>query len=107
MEKYFILSFWEKFLFEWVGSNFPDALLFQEGFVGTRKAADDEVPSYKPHPSRTKDRVPGRYHYMLSKENWRMHMNKQKGILLIATRFIDEEEKVIFLKEDFAVYSFF
>ena len=96
MEKHFILSFWEKFLFEWLGSNFPDALLFQEGFVGTRKAADDEVPSYKPHPSRTKDRVPGRYHYMLSKENWRMHMNKQKGILLIALDLLMKRKRLFF-----------
>ena len=105
--------FGKKFLFEWVGSNFPDALLFQEGLVGTRKAADDEVPSHKPHPPRTKDRVPGRYHYMLGKENWRMHiqtfahLSKQKGIILLVTGFIDEEEKAIFLKESFDVYSFF
>ena len=104
--------FGKNFLFKWVGSNFPDALLFQEGLVGTRKAADDEVPSHKPHPPRTKDLVPGRYHYMLGKENWRMHiqtfahLSKQKGIPLIATGFIDEEERTIFLKEGFDVYSF-
>jgi lysophospholipase L1-like esterase len=105
--------FGRKFLFEWIGSNFPDALLFQEGLVGTRKAAVDEIPSHKPHPPRTKDRVPRRYHYMLGNENWQMHiqafahLSQQKGIPLIATGFIDEEEKAVFLKEGFAVYSFF
>ena len=118
----FIVRFWKnilyspfgrKFLFEWVGSHLPDALLFQEGLVGTRKAADDEVPSHKPHPPRTKDRVPGRYHYMLGKENWRMHiqtfahLSKQKSVPLLATGFIDEEEKTVFLNEGFDVYSFF
>jgi lysophospholipase L1-like esterase len=106
-------SFGKKFLLEWIGSELPDALLFQEGLVGTRKAADDEVSALKRHPPRTKDRVPRRYHYMLGKENWRMHiqafahLSKQKNVSLIATGFIDEEEKAIFLHEGFAVYSFF
>src|SRR5438477_468075 len=42
--------FGRRFLFEWIGSHFPDALLAQEGLVGTRKAADDEIPAHKPHP---------------------------------------------------------
>ena len=105
--------FGKRFLLEWVGDTFPDALLFQEGLVGTRKAADDEVPAHKPHPPRTKDRVPRRYHYMLGEENWRMHVQdfahlcKQKSILFLATGFIEGEEKAIFLKEGFDVYSFY
>jgi len=103
----------KRFLLEWVGDKFPDALLFQEGLVGTQKAADDEVLAHKPHPPRTKDRVPIRYHYMLGEENWRIHIHefaylcKQKGILLLATGFIEEEQKTTFLKEDFDVYSFY
>ena len=103
----------KRFLLEWVGDNFPDALLFQEGLVGTRKAADDEVPAHKPHPPRTKDRVPIRYHYMLGEENWRRHIQnfahlcKQRGISLLATGFIEEEQKTILLKEGFDVYSFY
>ena len=105
--------FGKRFLLEWVGDKFPDALLFQEGLVGTRKAADDEVPAHKPHPPRTKDRVPMRYHYMLGEDNWRMHVQefahlcKQKGIPFLATGFIGEEEKPIFLQEGFDVYSFY
>lgn len=103
----------KRFLLEWVGDKFPDALLFQAGLVGTRKAADDEVPTHKPHPPRTKDRVPSRYHYMLGEENWRIHIKnfahlcRQNDIALLATGFIDEEQKTIFLKEGFAVYSFY
>jgi lysophospholipase L1-like esterase len=103
----------KKYLLEWVGEKFPDALLFQEGLVGTRKAANNEVPARKPHPPRTQDRVPVQYHYMLGEENWRRHMqifaslSKEKNISLLATGFIEEEEKAIFLKEGFDVYSFY
>ncbi len=105
--------FGKRFLFEWVGSHFPDALLAQEGLVGTRRAAADEVPAHQPHPARTPDRVPGRYHYMLGQENWRQHIqtfadvSKQKGVALLATGFIDAEEKAVFLHAGFDVYSFF
>jgi len=50
---------------------------------------------------------------MLGKENWQMHLqtfahlSKQKGIPLLATGFIDEEEKAVFFKAGFDVYSFF
>ena len=79
-------SFGKKFLLEWVGNTFPDALLFQAGLVGTQKSVKTEVAAHKPHPPRTKDRVPARYHYMLGEENWRMHLHsfaqvaKQKGV---------------------------
>src|SRR5262249_28547739 len=98
-------SLGKRFLLEWVGEHLPDALLFQEGLVGTRKAADDEVPAHKPHPPRTKERVPPRYHYMLGEENWRLHIHdfaylcRQKGILLLATGFIEQEQRIIFLNE--------
>jgi GDSL-like lipase/acylhydrolase family protein len=106
-------SFGKEFLLEWLGSTFPDALLFQEGLVGTLKAADTEVPAHRPHPARTRDRVPERYHYMLGEENWREHIHsfahlaKQQGVLLLATGFIEAEEKAIFLREGFDVYSFY
>ena len=105
--------FGRRFLFEWIGSHFPDALLTQEGLVGTLRAAADDVLAHRPHPARTQDRVPRRYHYMLGKENWRMHiqtfahLSQQKGISLLATGFIDEEEKAVFLSEGFDIYSFF
>jgi len=103
----------KRFLLDFVGDKFPDALLFQAGLVGTRKAADDEVPAHKPHPPRTHDRVPSRYHYMLGEENWLTHIKifahvcRQKGIALLATGFIEEEQKAILLKEGFDVYSFY
>lgn len=106
-------QFGKRFLLEWIGDTFPDALLFQAGLVGTRKAADDEVPAHKPHPPRTPERVPSRYHYMLGEENWRTHIKifahvcRQNGIALLATGFIDEEKKAILLKAGFDVYSFY
>jgi hypothetical protein len=106
-------TFGKKFLLEWTGNTFPDALLFQAGLVGTQKSISTEVAAHKPHPPRTKDRVPARYHYMLGEENWRMHLHsfaqvaRQKGILLLATGFIEDKEKAIFLEEGFNVYSFY
>ena len=105
--------FGDKYLFEWVSEKLPDALLFQEGLVGTRKAAPDEVPVHKPHPPRTQDRVPTRYHYMLGEQNWKRHiqqfahLSQREGITLLATGFIEEKEKRIFLNEEFDVYSFY
>jgi hypothetical protein len=106
-------SLGKAFLLDWMGKQVPDALLFQEGLVGTLKGADTEVPAHRPHPARTRDRVPGRYHYMLGEENWRRHIQtfahlcKQRGIVLLATGFIEDKEKEAFLKEGFDVYSFY
>lgn len=105
-------SLGKAFLLDWIGKQFPDALLFQEGLVGTLKGANTEVPAHRVHPARARDRVPRRYHYMLGEENWRMHLQsfaslcKQQGILLLATGFIEDREKEFFLKEGFDVYSF-
>ncbi|HYY40077.1 MAG TPA: SGNH/GDSL hydrolase family protein, partial [Nitrososphaera sp.] len=105
-------SLGKAFLLDWIGKKFPDALLFQEGLVGTLNGADTEVLARRAHPARTRDRVPRRYHYMLGEENWRMHiqsfarLGKQKGVVLLATGFIEDKEKEIFLKEGFDVYSF-
>jgi len=106
-------SIGKAFLLDWIGQKFPDALLFQEGLVGTLKGADTEVPAHRAHPARTRDRVPRRYHYMLGEENWRMylqsfaHLCKQQDILLLATGFIEDSEKEFFLKEGFDIYSFY
>jgi hypothetical protein len=106
-------SFGKAFLLNWIGKKFPDALLFQEGLVGTLGGADTEVPARRAHPARTRDRVPGRYHYMLGEENWTIHMQsfarlcKQQGIVLLATGFIEDKEKELFLKDGFDVYSFY
>jgi len=106
-------SLGKAFLLDWIGKKFPEALLFQEGLVGTLNGADTEVPAHRAHPARTRDRVPRRYHYMLGEENWRMHMQsfarlcKQQGIVLLATGFIEDKEKELFLKEGFDVYSFY
>jgi hypothetical protein len=106
-------SLGKAFLLDWIGKKFPDALLFQEGLVGTLSGADTEVPAHRAHPARTRDRVPRRYHYMLGEENWRMHMQsfahlcRQQGIVLLATGFIEDKEKEFFLKEGFDVYSFY
>ena len=105
--------FGKAFLLDWVGKKVPDALLFQEGLVGTLKGTDTEVPSHRAHPARTRDRVPRRYHYMLGEENWRMYiqnfarLSKQQGIVLLATGFVEDKERELLLKEGFDIYSFY
>jgi len=106
-------SFGQKYLYDWIGRHMPDALLFQEGLVGTRKAAPDEEPARRRHPPRTKDRIPPRYHYMLGEENWKKHVHqfsllcRQNNILMLATGFIQAKERAVYLKEGFDVYSFY
>jgi lysophospholipase L1-like esterase len=104
--------FGEKYLYDWIGHKFPDALLYEEGLVGTLKSGADEVPTRKRHPPRAKDRVPQAYHYMLGEDNWRKHVHlfaqicQKHNIPVLATGIIGEDERAVFLKEGFAVYSF-
>ena len=112
-QKILYSSFGRKYLYDWVGKNLPDGLLYQEGLVGTRKAAPDEEPARLHHPPRTKDRFPERYHYMLGEENWRRHVHsfallcKQNHIPMLAMGFIGEEERAVFQEAGFDVYSFY
>lgn len=105
-------SFGQKYLYDRVGRAFPDALLYEEGLVGTLKSGADEAPMRKRHPPRTKDRVPQAYHYMLGEDNWRKHIHlfaqicQKRNIPVLATGIISDDERAVFLKEGFAVYSF-
>lgn len=105
-------SFGEKYLYDWIGHRFPDALLYEEGLVGTLKSGANEVPARKRHPPRTQDRAPQAYHYMLGEDNWRKHIHlfaqicQKHNIPVLATGIIGEDERAVFLKEGFAVYSF-
>ncbi len=102
----------KQYLFDWVGAHFPDALLFQKGLIGTRKAAADEEPTRRRHPPRSPERVPARYHYMLGEDNWRRHVQqfaqiaRQHGIPLLATGFVEEAERQVLAQAGFDVYAF-
>ncbi|MBM3223693.1 MAG: SGNH/GDSL hydrolase family protein [Candidatus Tectomicrobia bacterium] len=104
--------FGSRYLFDWVSTYVPDALLFQPGLVGTRKAAPDEDLAHKPHPPRHPERVPARYHYMLGEAQWRQHVQQfaqvgqAHGIALLATGFIEPTEQSVFVQAGFAVYTF-
>ncbi len=101
-------------LYEWVGKRVPDALLYQAGLVGTLSstvAGEDEA--HRHHPARTKDRVPPRYHYMLGRDNWERRVHEFAGICrhanvpMLATGLLEAEDREIFVREGFAVDSFF
>lgn len=103
-----------KYTVEYIGKNFPDGLIYKKGLVGTLSAdISGENDERRLHPARTKDRVPARYHYMLSRENWEKHIDefarlcKNENIALIATGFISQSERDFFIKEGFNVYSFY
>ena len=108
-----ILKLSQKFgAYDWVGEHFPDALLFQEGLVGTREASNVEDAQYALHPPRDPLRVPERYHYMLGEENWRRHISefaelcRLHQIPVIATGFVQPERMRVLTEEGFFVMTF-
>lgn len=103
----------KNFFYDWFAKKFPDSLLFQEGLVGTMSSnVKGESPVHLGHPARTKDRVPSRYWYMLGEENQKKHfcefakIAKAHNIPIIATGFIQDWQRGIFLDNGFTVYSF-
>ncbi len=97
-----------------LGTRWPDTLLFQEGLVGTLSSnVEGEAEAHRHHPARTKARVPARYHDMLGRENWERRTQEFAAICqratipVIATGFIEEEDRAVFSRAGFTVYSFF
>lgn len=96
-----------------IGLRIPDGLLFEKGLVGTLKSdVPGEVQAHRGHPARTPVRVPARYHYMLGRDNWERRVREfasicqHAGIPLLATGFIDAEDRTVFLRAGADVYSF-
>ncbi|MDD5449084.1 MAG: GDSL-type esterase/lipase family protein [Candidatus Omnitrophica bacterium] len=103
----------EKFFYSWFEQNYTDALLFIEGLTGTARADKDrETAVHLPHPPRTKDRVPPRYHYMLGNDNWKKYIcdfantAKDHKIPLVATGFIEDWQREVLLNNSFKIYTF-
>lgn len=97
-----------------VEEHFPDALLFEEGLVGTRSLTIDEPdPAHRPHPPRSPKYVPARYHWMLGQDHFLKHlqsfatMAREAGIPLTATGFIRDADKDSYHDAGFDVYSFY
>lgn len=101
-------------LYEYVGRVFPDALLYQEGLVGTLIInTAEEIQTHRGHPARTPNKVPSRYHYMLGIQNFNKNIKefaqicKGNNIKYVATGFIDGEVYDVFLRNGFNIISFY
>ena len=90
----------------------PDLLLFEPGLVGAPRWGDEDS-AHAPHPPRTKDRVPPRYHAVVGREKLERDVltfgsSAQSARLpLLATGFIEERDRLLYEKSGFQVYSFF
>ncbi len=105
-------SFGSSYLQSTVEEYFPDLLLHVPGLVGTRLPNDPE-PAHAPHPPRTKDRVPERYHHVIGRDNLERYtkafgqLASEAGISAVATGFIERKDEALYRGAGFSVFSFF
>jgi lysophospholipase L1-like esterase len=98
-------KFGRKYLYGFVSQKFPDMLLYKEGLVGTVMEGE--------HPTKDMSRVPPKYHYMLGRENLEKHtlefasICKKANIKMIATGFIEKEDRLFYERAGFDVYTFY
>jgi hypothetical protein len=98
-------KFGRKYLYGFVSQKFPDMLLYKEGLVGTVMEGE--------HPTKDMSRVPPKYHYMLGRENLEKHtlefasICKKANIKMIATGFIEKEDRQFYERAGFDVYTFY
>jgi lysophospholipase L1-like esterase len=93
-------------LFRFVAWRLPDALLFEEGLVGTLPDPQGV------HPTDDPAWVPERYHYMLGRENQARHVQefarlaRAHGAALLATGFIAPQDEPLYREAGFDVLPF-
>jgi hypothetical protein len=117
----FLSRAWKKFLYSRIGKKlilgyieeyFPDLLLDSPGLVGTRRAHDAD-PAHAPHPPRNKNEVPARYWDFVGRDNLERDVRafgliaEKVGIRIIATGFVEDQDKKLYETSGFQVYSFF
>jgi hypothetical protein len=101
-----------KYILPSIEDHFPDLLLYRTGLVGTLTPRETD-PAHSPHPPRTKDRVPERYHAFIGRENLERNVRlfgalaREAGIPLLATGFIEDADRGLYESSGFRVYSFF
>jgi hypothetical protein len=103
----------QKHLLPFVEQHLPDLLLFSDGLVGTQRNLEDNPDHGAPHPPRTKDQVPARYHDCIGRDNLERYVKefgdicRRKNILTLATGFIEAPDRNLYEGAGFRVYSFF
>lgn len=110
-QKLLYSDFGKRNLLVYVEKYFPDLLLFSPGLVGTPRARETDR-SHAPHPPRTRDQVPPRYHDFIGWENLVRDVrifgtiSQNAGIPAIATGFIEDQYRSLYEASGFRVYSF-
>jgi len=110
-QKLLYSSFGRSNLLIYVEKYLPDLLLFSPGLVGTPRAQETD-PSHAPHPPRSRDQVPPRYHDFIGLENLERDVKvfgkitQDAGIPALATGFIEDRNRNLYESSGFRVYSF-
>ena len=104
--------FGQKNVYFYVERYLPDLLLYSRGLVGTPRPQEED-PAHAPHPPRSRDQVPARYHDFIGRENLERDVRvfgelcKKAGISVLATGFIEDQDKNLYEASGFQVHSFF
>jgi len=117
----FLTQFWTKFLYSRFGQRHfayyvetyaPDLLLFAPGLIGTPKPREKD-PAHAPHPPRSPEQVPKRYHEFIGRDNLEKAVRtfgqaaKAEQIPLMATGFIETGDEALYEEAGFQVRSFY
>jgi len=90
----------------------PDLLLYTPGLVGTPRSRDPD-PRHQGHPTRDPRFVPEPYHDFIGRDNFVDALRRfgeicrQRGIPALATGFIEDADKPLYLESSFAVVDSF
>lgn len=111
-QKLLYSRFGQRYLLSFVEEHAPDLLLFSPGLVGTPRSRDLD-PAHAPHPPRSREQVPARYHDLVGWENLVRDVRAfgriatDAGIRALATGFIEDKNRNLYETAGFKVHSFF
>jgi len=106
-------DFGRQHLLTHVEDHAPELLLYVPGLVGTPVSRERNTSHGPTHPTRSRDLVPVRYHDFIGRENLERAVGTfgavlaEAGIPALATGFIEEPDRALYLASGFQVHSFF
>jgi len=110
-QKLLYSDFGRRYVLSYVEEYLPDLLLYSPGLVGTPLARERD-PAHHPHPPRSRDQVPARYHDFIGWDNVKRDVQvfgriaKDVGMLALATGFIKDDNRDLYEAAGFQVYTF-
>ena len=111
-QKLLYSTFGQRHLLSFVEDHAPDLLLFSPGLVGTPRARELD-PAHAPHPPRSREQVPPRYHDLVGWDNLKRdvaifgEIARNANVPALATGFIENRNRDLYDASGFDVYSFF